>query len=146
MDPLSSTHTIPKKGQRKNWKPKGRTDIMWRLSLVCNVVVMVLLWLLSEVAVTPAYNLLVQYGETGSALPMLTDIAFQVRPYARVLPLLWLVITLLWGRWIGRQPVERRTQGVVVHTSATLCVGLLLLLFFAIAGMLPALKIGATLH
>lgn len=118
---------------------------MWKLTLGCNVLVLALFWLLSQVAITPAHNLLVQYTETGVALPIVTDVAIQVRSLTAALPLIWAIITLIIGRHLQHHAAEKRHEWLAAHTSTTLCLGLLLLLFFSLAGILPVLKIGSVL-
>ena len=116
---------------------------MWKITLFCNVMVMVLLWLLSMVVITPAHNLLVVYAEIHTELPKLTDIAIQARPLAGVIPLIWAVLTLLFARWLGKQTDSRCYDYMLAHTSLTLVIGLAEFLFFLLAGILPLLKIGA---
>lgn len=121
---------------------KGNYLFMWILILACNSVIVLLLWLLSEIAVTPAYNLMVQYADSHMALPILTDWAFQLRPYGRIFPLIWAAMTVLWGRSVYKMPKQERGEWLVAHTSITLGVGLLQFVLYAIAGILPFLKIG----
>lgn len=119
---------------------------MWRLTFSCNVFALFLFWLLSRLAITPAYNLLVQYAETNTALPMLTEVAISIRTWAVVVPSVWALLTFFLVRRIPNQTETRRNEIVLLHTSTSLCLGLLLLFVFALAGILPVLKIGAVLN
>jgi hypothetical protein len=116
---------------------------MWKITLSCNVLVLTLLWLLSLVAITPAYNHLVQYAETNQALPILTDFAIRVRHLAIVIPLSWAVFTLASAKRMQCQTDASRGEYLMLHISVTLGVGLAMLLFFSLAGILPGLKFGA---
>lgn len=116
---------------------------MWQITLLVNILSLVLLWILSQVAITPAHNLLVQYGEAGVALPILTDLAIQNRSLSAAVPVIWAIITVIMGRRMQVQIESRRNDWLSLHTSLTLCLGLAVLLFFALAGILPVLKIGA---
>ena len=115
---------------------------MWILILAGNSLIMSLLWVLSEIAVTPAYNLMVQYADSHLALPILTDWAFQFRPYGRMFPLIWAALTVLWGWRACSMPKQERGEWLMAHLSITLSVGLMQLAFFVLAGILPILKIG----
>lgn len=118
---------------------------MWRVTLVSNLLILTLLWLLSLVAITPAHNLLVQYADTIQVLPILTDWAIQFRPLTLSIPLFWAAATLMLGLKLARFTPERRSEYLSAHTSLTLTIGLTLFLLYLLAGILPLLKIGATL-
>ncbi len=119
---------------------------MWKVSLFCNILILSLLWLLSQVVITPVHNLFFQYAETGMALPILTDFAIQLRSPSAAIPLTWIVFTFFYGRWMKNQTADKRNEWLSFHTSLTLCIGLLVLLFFSLAGILPILKIGYSLN
>jgi hypothetical protein len=115
---------------------------MWKTTLFLNILLLALFWLLSLTAISPAYNLMVQYVESKIALPIFTDFAFQVRPFAWIIPFLWAVVTLFFSKWISKQPEDKRNNYPAAHTSVTLCMGIAMLIFFLLAGILPILKIG----
>ncbi len=119
---------------------------MWFLTMLINCIIMVLLWLLSEVAITPAYNFLVQYADTRMAIPLLTDLAFDIRYYGRFIPFTWIIITLFWGLRLRNYLKDERSESLSMHISLTICIGLAPLVFFAIAGILPILKISAIVN
>ena len=119
---------------------------MWKITLFFNIVVLVLFWILSQVAITPIHNLLVQYAETGVDLPILTDFAIQLRTPSLIIPLAWVVLTLVVGRRMRNQAVDVRQEWLSAHTSITLCLGLATLIFFALAAILPILKISAVIQ
>jgi len=116
---------------------------MWRITLFFNVLVLALFWVLSQVAITPAHNLLVQYAETGADLPLLTDFAIRARSASAFVPFAWAVLTFFLGRHIQAQAETKRSEWLSLHLSLSLILGLAILLFFALAGILPILKIGA---
>lgn len=119
---------------------------MWIFTLVSNTLILTMLWLLSEVAVTPAYNLAFEYAEAEMALPILTEWAFEIRPLIRLLPIVWAIITIVWGQRIYKKAKGERAECLAAHTSATICLGLVQLVFFATAGILPVLKFGAIIN
>jgi hypothetical protein len=119
---------------------------MWKITLCCNILILTLLWLLSLVAITPAYNHLVQYAETSQALPILTDFAIRVRLPAIVIPLSWAGFTFALAKRMQRLLDNKRHEYLMAHISVTLGVGLAMLLFFSLAGILPILKFGAVMH
>jgi len=116
---------------------------MWKLTLCFNVFVLILFWLLSQVAITPVHNLLVRYAETGTALPILTDFAIRLRGWSQLIPWFWIAFTLTLAFRIKNRAETIRNEWLCFHTSLSVCIGLLLLFFFGLAGILPALKIGA---
>ena len=119
---------------------------MWKITLGCNVVILALLWMLSLVAITPAHNHFIQYADTDQALPILTDLAIQARLLVAVIPLSWAGFTFALSKRMQPQIETKRGEYLMAHTSVTLGIGLLMLLFFSIAGILPALKFGEALH
>jgi hypothetical protein len=44
------------------------------------------------------------------------------------------------------QTTDTRQEWISAHTSMTLCIGLITLVFFSLAAILPLLKIGSALH
>lgn len=80
------------------------------------------------------------------AMPVVTFLAIQVRPFFWIVPLIWAVLTFLFGKWISKKPEDKRNAYLTAHLSVTLCLGFAMLIFFSIAGILPILKIGAALN
>lgn len=111
------------------------------ITLGFNVLILVLFWLLSFVVISPVHNLFFQYAESNQALPILTGIAMQVRLLAGIVPLGWAVITIVLWKRLSNRSEARHNSFTIAHTSVTLLLGLALLLFFSIAGILPFLKI-----
>ena len=66
---------------------------MLQLILVLNIITMFLFWLACWIAITPAYNHFFQYGEPGSILPQLTELAIDARVYMLLIPVLWVIIS-----------------------------------------------------
>lgn len=116
---------------------------MRKIIVTVNVLVLFMFWLLAQVAVTPAHNLLVQYAETGVALPILTDFAIQARSLSAGIPLTWAIITIIFRKRICGEDQSTRSNLLALHSSVSLLLGLVILFFFALAGILPVLKIGA---
>lgn len=118
---------------------------MWRAILLANALLMYIFWLAGLVVVTPAYNHFVRYGQAGDNLPLPTAAAFSFRLMAVVIPAAWTVLTLFILKLLRNKPAERRVEILLAFTLATLIVGLFVLLFFLLAGILPFLQIGTML-
>ncbi|WP_321492843.1 hypothetical protein [uncultured Desulfobacter sp.] len=118
---------------------------MWKLTVCCNVFVLLLFWLVSQVAIAPAHNLLVRYAETDAALPIFTYLAIRLRGWSQLVPWVWTALTLILAfRLKGRDEIIRK-EWIMLHTSLSVFLGLVLLFFFGLAGILPVLKIGAVI-
>lgn len=118
---------------------------MWKIALVCNVLILALLWMLAMVVITPAHNLLVVYAEKDFALPLLTDYAIQARALSGLAPASWAILTIPFWKWMGRQNDAKRIEGLIAHGAVSLLLGFALLFIFTLAGILPILKIGASI-
>ncbi|MCK5662583.1 MAG: hypothetical protein KAI17_03805 [Thiotrichaceae bacterium] len=118
---------------------------MLQLILGLNTIIMFLFWLACWVAITPAYNNFIQYGETGSILPYLTQLAIDVRVFLLFIPVLWIVISFLVFKTIRKKQNETRLQFLLFFIMLSISSGFLMLIFYGIAGILPYLKIGVTL-
>jgi len=116
---------------------------MWKATLFCNTILLALLWFLSYVIITPAYNRLVQYSEAAMDVPILTGFAMRMQDISGIIPLSWLICSIIFGKLLFRQSENKRNEWVTTHTSITLCIGLTMLLFFSTAAILPILKFGA---
>lgn len=116
---------------------------MWKITLCCNIFILSLFWLLSQVAITPAHSLLVQYAKTGAALPVLTGAAIQFRSPSAAIPIIWAILTIFMGVFLKNKNETKRNEWLSFHTSLTGCIGLLLFFFYSLAGILPLLKISA---
>lgn len=118
---------------------------MQKITLAGNVLVLFMFWLVAQVAITPAHNLLVRYAETGADLPILTSLAIQIRMFSAAVPIAWGVITFLIGWRMKKQAEITQNKLVSLHSTLTLFIGLVILFFFSLAGILPVLKIGAVI-
>ena len=118
---------------------------MWKISIYCNALVLLLFWVLAQVFITPIENLLVRYAETKLELPILTDFAIQMSTPSLAIPIIWAILSFIIGRHISGQSGGDCHAWVSLHTSITLCLGLMMLIFFSLAAILPLLKIGAML-
>ena len=119
---------------------------MWRAILLANVLLMYVFWLAGLVVVTPAYTHFVRYSQAGEALPLPTAIALSFRLMAVVIPAAWTVLAFFILKLLRDKPAERRVELLLAFTLATLLIGLFILLFFLLAGILPFLQIGAILQ
>jgi len=119
---------------------------MWKTGLCCNVLILLLFWILGQIAITPIENLMIRYAETGVDLPILTDFAIQMDMPSLAIPLLWAILTVVFARRISDQASETRQAWLSLHISMTLCLGLITLIFFSLAATLPVLKIGSALN
>ncbi|MDD2469239.1 MAG: hypothetical protein PHI97_35210 [Desulfobulbus sp.] len=118
---------------------------MWKLTLCCNVLLLFICWILSLITITPAHNLLVVYSETVVELPILTDLAIRYRPLTVCVPLVWAILTILLVRRLVNCPEAKRNGWIALHLSCSLVLGLGMFTVFILAGILPVLKIGASL-
>ncbi len=115
---------------------------MWRLTLILNAALMGIFSLGSAASQTKLWNYYVQYPHVGEGtmLPAGSELALQVQWLYRAVPLIWLLITLALLILNWRKPEPPRDM-VQLHTSATLLVGVVMLGFFLIAGIMPFVSI-----
>lgn len=112
---------------------------MWRITLIMNALLMAVLSLGSAASQIKLRNQYIQYprvGERMPPLPAMSDFALRVQWLPQAVPLLWALLTLVVLIWKGRQPESPRDL-VQLHTSATLLVGVLMLGFFVVSGVMP---------
>lgn len=114
---------------------------MWRAILFANALLMYIFWLAGLVVVTPAYNHFVRYGQVGDNLPLPTAIAISFRLMAVVIPVAWSFLTFFILKLLRNKSAERRMELLLAFTLSTLIIGLFVLLFFLLAGILPFLQI-----
>jgi hypothetical protein len=121
---------------------------MWKITIALNAVIMILFFLASELAIALAYNHFIQYPETdGSiALPLVTEVVLDLRKAIIVVPIVWAVFSYFLYRVIGRKAVDDRNDYLLAFSLITIAVGLLMLLFFGLAGILPYHKIGVVVQ
>ena len=122
--------------------PRVLSKTVWRITLLLNLVLMVVLGIASSWPMMKLQNVR-QYPESypeayrypGSPWPSISKAALQVSWLVGAIPLLWAVLTIILTtrKW---QP-DRARDVVALHTSATLFVGLTMLFFFLIAAILP---------
>lgn len=114
---------------------------MWKMTLINNVMVLTLLWLISQIAITPACNLLVQYAQSGVTMPPLAELVLRFRIPSVLVPVAWAILTLILGLGLRDREDSRRLEFLSLHASLSAILGLLVLFFFLLGGILPALKI-----
>ena len=115
---------------------------MWRITIIANALMMVLFYLMSVLSISIADNRFLQYANSTVDLPMPTRIALSIQVWTGVIPLCWFVLSyLIWRKKKGKQP-EKRTEILLAFTASTITIGCTMLVFFALAGILPFLYIG----
>ena len=120
---------------------------MWKITIALNVLIMILFWAASELAIAIAYNHLVQYPEVEGviAFPVVTRMAFSMRKLSAVLPSLWVFISIYVYKATKHKPLTERNEYLLGFTSVTITAGLLIFVFWGLAGILPYLRIGAAI-
>jgi hypothetical protein len=66
--------------------------------------------------------------------------------YAITIPAVWIVLSFLVYQGVKQKAIEQRGEYLLAFTSVTVSVGLLMLIFFALSGVLPYLLIGGTIE
>jgi hypothetical protein len=120
---------------------------MWRITVIANAVMMGLFWLASLLSVAIVNNRFVQYSpaDRSMALPLLTDLALSTQLWAGLLPLAWIILSFtIWKKVKDKGP-ETRSEYLLAFTMTTIVVGMVMLICFALAGMLPFLYIGVAI-
>ena len=83
---------------------------MLQVILLFNVIIMFLFWLACIVTITPAYNHFIQYGETGSLLPYLTQLAIDARFFLLFIPIFWIIMSFWVFKTIRDKQKENQLQ------------------------------------
>jgi hypothetical protein len=112
---------------------------MWRVTIIANALMMVLFWLASLLSVAIAHNRFIQYPPTKTpmALPVPTELALSTQLWMGLLPLAWIILSfIIWKKVKYKRP-ELRSEYLLAFTSVTIVVGIAILIFFALSGMLP---------
>ena len=113
--------------------------------LISNVVLMFLFWCACQLAVTPAYNQFVQYGDSGNVLPFFTQLVIDSRFFFLLIPILWIALSFKIHKIIQKKKMEAQIQALLLCSLVTISGGFLMIIFFTLAGILPYLKIGSAL-
>ena len=116
---------------------------MWRVTLILNALLMAVFSFGSSASQIKLHNQYVQYPNAESELPLLpaiSELALRIKWLLQVVPIFWVLITLalLILNWKKQEPP---TEIVQLHTSATLLVGMVMLIFFVTAGIMPYISI-----
>lgn len=116
---------------------------MWRISLILNALLMAVFGLGSTVAQIQLRNLFVRYPESGEKflggpemLPAISLFALHYHWLYQAIPIIWALATvaiLIFYRSKGPEGSGMAS----LHTSATLLVGVTMILFFTAAGVMP---------
>lgn len=112
---------------------------MWRVTIIANALMIVLFWLASLLSVSIANNRFVQYPPTKApmALPLPTELALSTQLWVGLFPLAWIILSfVIWKKVKDKEP-ESRSEYLLAFTSVTIVAGIVMLIFFALAGMLP---------
>jgi len=112
---------------------------MWRVTIIANALMMGLFWLASLLSVSIAYNRFVQYSPTKApmALPLPTELALSIQFWAGLLPLAWMILSYVIWKKVKDQEPESRSEYLLAFTTITMVAGFSMVIFFALAGMLP---------
>ncbi|MES9972040.1 MAG: hypothetical protein ABW092_18555 [Candidatus Thiodiazotropha sp.] len=116
---------------------------MWKVTLLVCSGLMFIFWFITEITVSPVYNLILQYFEEEAALPIITQWAINARPYMVIMPVLWLVVSILLYVKLQSYAKPDRNERVTAHLAITLGIGFVMLGFFALAIVLALLKVSA---
>ena len=113
---------------------------MWKLTFVLNVAVVWFVSLGSAVFLLSLRYAASAYARFEATLPAPSRLALSSSWLLWVVPLSWTIFTI--ALLIGtRKRAEAPRDIVQLHTSATLLIGILLLVFFSTAGLLPFFKL-----
>jgi len=112
-----------------------------RLIFIFNIIILFLFWFAGVLAITPAYNHFIQYGD-GGELPILTRVAIDMRFFSVGIPIVWTIISVPIFKMIQTRPKEHQQEFILLFILLSVASGFLMLLFFGIAAILPYLKIG----
>jgi hypothetical protein len=112
---------------------------MWRITIIANALLMVLFWLAGMLSVAIAYNRFVQYpaSKAPMTLPLPTELALSTQLWAGILPLFWIILSYLIWRKVKDKKPESRSEYLLAFSTITMILGFSMLIFFALAGMLP---------
>ena len=110
---------------------------MRNATVILNILILFCLWSLGIISLLPALNLFYQY--VGSSpdfpLPILTEIVFRFRFHSFSIPVLWLLISLYFIL-----TKKNDAEFIQIHTSITVLIGLVILIVFITAAVLPFVK------
>jgi hypothetical protein len=116
----------------------------WKISLVCNTLVMCVFALASAATQIRLHNAL-QYDELGCRrLPPLSSFVLHAEWLLIAVPVSWIIagLILLFFNWKREDSPQDMIQ---LHTSITLLAGITMLVVFAIGGILPFVSISVSL-
>jgi hypothetical protein len=122
---------------------KAATSFMWRITLILNALLMAVFSYGSAASQIKLHNQYVQYPHVGGQmpdLPAISSLALRLQWLLKTVPILWALLTLALLIWKWRQPEPPR-DWVQLHTSATLLIGVFMLGFFVVAGVMPYISI-----
>lgn len=109
-----------------------------------NCLIITLAWFGCLVIVTPAFNHFVQYG--AGVLPQLTKTLVDFRFFFGLVPVLWVITGFLLNRKLSDRSLKDAMPPLLLFSVLTLAAGLLMLVVFGLAGILPYLKIGVAVE
>lgn len=119
---------------------------MWRLTLILNALLMGIFALGSAASQMQSHNYFVECPETGgellgnAQLPSITVWALRTIWLCWLVPLLWGILTVVLIASLSRRD-EPNIEIIQLHTSFTLLVGMSMLTFFIVAGIIPFITI-----
>lgn len=115
--------------------------MMWKLTLILNALLMGVFGFGSAASQIKLRNMYVMYpsASEGVPLPAISDLALKIQWAFTAIPIAWALLTLILMilNWRKSEPPRDMVQ---LHTSATVLVGLFMLGFFVMAGIIPFLS------
>ena len=115
---------------------------MTQALLIINSIIMFLFWLAGIIAVTPAYNQFVQYGESGGVLPSLTQFVIDFRISFAGVPIIWIFVSFWIYQILKNRQADDQLKILLFFCLLSVTIGFSMLIIFGIAAILPYLLIG----
>jgi hypothetical protein len=113
---------------------------MNRITVLLNSAIMALFGAASSASQCHVDNVLMYpgaYEGVAEYFPAATVLAIHLRWCCWAIPAIWLVVSLVVLFLIRKMELPRANSIVQLHTSATVLIGLVLLVFFVLAGVMP---------
>lgn len=113
---------------------------MNRITILSNTAVMGVFGFASRASQIQVDNVLMYpdaYDGLAETFPLITVMALRVQWLCWGVPLIWLGSAAILVLLLRKMTLPRANSIVQLHTSITLLVGMILLMFFVVAGVLP---------
>jgi hypothetical protein len=114
--------------------------MMWRIPLILNTVLMWVFTVTAGVPMAILDNYYVQYpDEGGKPPPVFSAIALEIPWLLLAIPLVWTIALFVLLKQFHHRPPSAEFMNL--HLSLSLFVGLSMLLFFVLAGVMPFIEL-----